>query len=728
MTASHKALKWSASPAAGSGRWDDLMSMFGRSAAVFCILSGPEHVLEAANPAFFAAIGSDRARTGVPIAEVMPGLAEQGFVALMDDIYRTGRAYTAADTRVMRVVGDSSREAFFDFTCEPQRDDAGEVVGITVVGVETTQGKNAQRLTAEHRALLEQIARDQPLEQILEGMALILEEQSPDLIVSVLLADPDGAHLRHGTGPSLPDFYNEAIDGISVGEGVGSCGTAAYRREPVIATDIGTDPDWRDFRDVAEAAGVAACWSTPILGTDGVLLGTFAMYHRRPCLPQDVDLALSAAFTRTAALAIERHRVQQARAAAEAKERAARHDLAFILEASTELARDLDVDETLHHLARLAVPALAPMCVVDVICTGRIVRAATAAGTKAQEDLLAAWSPVEEKTMARLLARGITEVIQSPPTVPGPWRRLGVTGHLCVPLVDRGRVLGALTLLATDERPLDDRSVALAQELALRAAATATNAYQYTQRVQLAHDLQAGLLLPDLPEPPGATVASCYEPAGEGLEIGGDFYDLFRLDDDRWAFMIGDVCGRGAVAATMTGLVRHTVRAVARLRCDLVAIADAVNTALIERSAQHELSFVTLVYGELRPSAGRLNVELIRAGHLPPLHRRADGTVEALHIPGMLLGAGPDPDIEPHKLVLESGESLVMVTDGFTEARSPDGDLFGDERLVAALTARGPGELTAQDALDAITDGLGAFIAGCDDSDDDRAALVITAT
>ncbi|WP_345437754.1 SpoIIE family protein phosphatase [Actinoallomurus vinaceus] len=727
MTAPQKSLKWRAS-ADGPGRWEDLTSVFGRSTALFCMLTGPDHVLEAANPAFFETVGSDRARTGVPIAEAMPELAEQGLIALMDDVYRTGRASTTTDARVMLAGDDGPREAFFDFIYEPRLEDAGEIVGITAVGVETTQGKYAQRLAAEHHALLEQIARDRPLEQILEGMALILEEQSPNLIVSVLLADPDGRHLRHGAGPSLPNFYNEAIDGISVGEGVGSCGTAAHRREPVIVTDIRTDPRWRDFRDVAEKAGLAACWSTPILGVDGGLLGTFAMYHRRPCGPQDVDLALSAAFTRTAALAIERHRVQQARVAAEAKERAAREDLAFILEASTELARDLDVDEALHHLARLAVPALAPMCMVDVMCTGRIRRAATAARTKIQEDLLAAWCPVEEKAVARLPVCGTTEVSRRPPPVPGPWHRLGVTGHVCVPLVDRGRVLGALTLLATAERPLDGRIVALAEELARRAAASATNAYQYTQRVRLARDLQAGLLLPDLPEPPGATVASFYEPAGEGLEIGGDFYDLFRLDDDCWAFMIGDVCGRGAVAATMTGLVRHTVRAVARLGCDPVAVADAVNVALLERAAQHGVGFVTLVYGELDTSGGRLGGKLIRAGHLSPLHRRADGTVDPLDVPGMLLGVGSDLHIEPYEITLGPGESLVMVTDGITEARSAAGTFFGEEGVIEALIARGSGARTAQDVLDAITGGLCGFTAGCDDSDDDRAALVITAT
>ena len=191
-----------------------------------------------------------------------------------------------------------------------------------MIGVETTQVKHAQRLMAEHRALLEQIARQAPLTEVLDGMARCIENLAPqEVLVSVLLADPDGRHLRHGAAPSLPDFYNEAIDGIATGEGVGSCGTAAHRREPVIVTDIATDPFWDDFRDLADRAGLAACWSTPILARDGGLLGTFAMYHRTPRVPQDTDLALTRVFAGTAALAIERHHIEQAKAAAEARAR-----------------------------------------------------------------------------------------------------------------------------------------------------------------------------------------------------------------------------------------------------------------------------------------------------------------------------------------------------------------------------------------------------------------------
>ncbi|WP_199513314.1 GAF domain-containing protein [Nucisporomicrobium flavum] len=326
------------SAAVGQAAEADLRALFGQSTAVFASLAGPAHVLEAANPAFFATIGEDRARTGVPVAELVPELASQGFTELLDQVYRTGEAYTGRDARAVLGAGAHAREVYFDFTYEPRRDADGAVVGIRMLGVETTQVKQAQRLMAGQRAVLEQIARQAPLGEVLDGMARCIEELAPEeILVSVLLADPDGRHLRHGAAPSLPGFYNEAIDGIATGEGVGSCGTAAHRREPVIVTDIATDPFWADFRELAGRAGLAACWSVPILARDGELLGTFAMYHRTPRVPQDTDLALIRVFAGTAALAIERHHIDQARAAAEARAKQAHEELAKAVRAEQHL-------------------------------------------------------------------------------------------------------------------------------------------------------------------------------------------------------------------------------------------------------------------------------------------------------------------------------------------------------------------------------------------------------
>ncbi|GLZ40556.1 GAF domain-containing protein [Actinokineospora sp. NBRC 105648] len=337
MTAPSSQHPRAAEPAVAGQAEEDLRALFGESIAVFASLAGPAHLVETANPAFLATIGGQRARTGVPLVES----AGQGFVALLDEVYRTGESATVRDVRVVLDSGPHAREAFFDLTYEPRRDVEGGVVGVQVIGVETTQVKHAQQLMTEHRALLEQIARQAPLTEVLDGMARCIENLTPqEVLVSVLLAD--GAHLRHGAAPSLPDFYNQAIDGIATGEGIGSCGTAAHRREPVIVTDIATDPFWADFRDLADRAGLAACWSTPILARDGSLLGTFAMYHRVPRVPQDFDLALARVFAGTAALAIERHHSEQARRDAETRAEAARDELAKSIHTERELRAEAE--------------------------------------------------------------------------------------------------------------------------------------------------------------------------------------------------------------------------------------------------------------------------------------------------------------------------------------------------------------------------------------------------
>ncbi|CAL9348045.1 SpoIIE family protein phosphatase [Streptomyces sp. enrichment culture] len=708
---------------------EDLALLFGMSIALFASMAGPAHVLESANPAFFAAIGGGRReRTGVPLTELMPELEAQGFLGLLDQVYRSGERHVGRDTRVVIGAPGQAREAYFDFTYEARRDAGGDVIGVRMIGVETTHVKHARRLAAEHRALLEQIARQAPLPEVLEGMCQVIEELSPDVMVSVLLADEDGRHLHHGAAPSLPGFYNRAIDGIATGEGVGSCGTAAHRRQKVIVTDIATDPLWDAFRDLADQAGLAACASTPILARDGRLLGTFAMYHRAPCAPQDTDLALARLFADTAALAIERHHAEQARQAADAREKAARDDLAFLLTASTALADPLDEKQTLQRLAALSVPVLAPLAAVDIVEAGRAHRTAAAAPTDEARDLLASRSPVrltEDDPVARVLASGVTEVARQTPAGPGPWQELGVTGYVCVPLMDRGRPFGVLSLFSTDHLPFDGHRIALAEEVARRAASAARNARQYAQRAAIARDQQSGLLLPGLPDIPGAQLAAFYHPAGEGLDIGGDFYDVFSRGDGSWAFILGDVCGRGARAATTTALVRHTARAVAPLIDDPVGIVKAVDKALNDRNAHQNNGFVTLVYGHLTPVAGGLAVDLVRAGHTAPFLLGADRTVTPVDAPGSLLGIGIPPRLGTVRFTLRPAESLVLYTDGITECRGTGTHQYGDARLVNALAAA-PARPTATDIVRSLTGDIRAFMSG-HTVDDDQAALVVTA-
>ena len=179
------------------------------------------------------------------------------------------------------------------------------------------------RLLAAQLELLAGVVAGHDLQPSLEELLRVVEQVSAHrMLASVLLLDDEGKRLLHGAAPSLPTDYNEAIHGVEIGPNVGSCGTAAFRRSQVIVTDIHTDPLWADFRDLAEAAGLRACWSTPILGAGGRVLGTFAMYYPQPTSPSQADLALIDVLVRTVAMAIDRSRLDEQRERELAEERA----------------------------------------------------------------------------------------------------------------------------------------------------------------------------------------------------------------------------------------------------------------------------------------------------------------------------------------------------------------------------------------------------------------------
>ena len=170
------------------------------------------------------------------------------------------------------------------------------------------EARESAELIAAQNRVLELVARGTPLHHTLDVLLQEIEAQTPETLSSILLIDPDGVHVRHGAAPSLPESYIQAIDGEPIGPRAGSCGTAAYRGEPVIVEDIATDPLWESYRQVALAYGLRACWSTPIFSGDHRVLGTFALYFRTPGRPTPRHFRVINATTYTAAIAIVTHR------------------------------------------------------------------------------------------------------------------------------------------------------------------------------------------------------------------------------------------------------------------------------------------------------------------------------------------------------------------------------------------------------------------------------------
>ncbi len=180
------------------------------------------------------------------------------------------------------------------------------------VYVDITARKQAEQITGTQNDLLEMVASGAPLPAILATLTRAIEGLEPDMLTSIMLVDHDGTHLRHVSAPSLPEDYTRGTSRIPIGEGFGGCGTAAWRRKPVIIEDIATDPLEADFSDLALAHGLRACWSTPILDAVGSVLGTFAIFYRAPGPPLPTHQRLVSMATHVAAIAIVRDQEEQA--------------------------------------------------------------------------------------------------------------------------------------------------------------------------------------------------------------------------------------------------------------------------------------------------------------------------------------------------------------------------------------------------------------------------------
>ncbi|MCM3922481.1 SpoIIE family protein phosphatase [Frankia sp. AiPs1] len=404
--------------------------------------------------------------------------------------------------------------------------------------------------------------------------------------------------------------------------------------------------------------------------------------------------------------------------------------LSFLAEASDLLAGSLDLGHSLALLARLPVPRLAQWCAVYLHRENADPKLWSAA--HAEESMAGALGTAAADPGGVLMAAvrsASGDRMHSLTAFGGP--------ALVMVLKARRRVLGVLALGRPEGNAFAADEIDLLADLARRAAFAIDNARLYSRQVELAGTLQAGLRPPDLPMIEGLDLGSAYGAAqSAGLDVGGDFFDLL-WGPLGWTIAIGDVCGKGAEAATVTGVARAVLRLLTGRGTDLGEVLLELNRTLRDAASSNphgQGRFCTLAAASITgpasppdppptgdPQAAGIRLRLFLAGHPQPVVLHADGHASLVGRPGTLLGVLADDEVSfpGIDVTLRAGESLVFYTDGVIEAR--DGrDLLGEDRLLAAVA--GCAGLSAQGIADRVLATAERFAGG--NLRDDVAILV----
>ena len=399
---------------------------------------------------------------------------------------------------------------------------------------------------------------------------------------------------------------------------------------------------------------------------------------------------------------------QQAREKAEAAERRS----SFLAAASPTLDATLDLRATLDSLTRLSVPHLADLSLVETVEGLHVRRVAASAADPSLERLLREADAVREiepdgpDPLSRTLRQRRAEVVEetSDPVV-GPAvhavlaRRLGAAPRqwMLVPLLARGRSIGVLALCSTDpSRSFGLEELALAEDLARRASLALDNARLYEQQVEIARVLQQSFLPDRLPDVPGLELVSRFRPADVAVEIGGDFYDVIQRPGGVTALAVGDVTGKGAGAAALTGLCRHTLRTAWLYEQRPERVLHALNRVLVAERRERG-RYATAALCVLTPTPDGIALEVACGGHPAPRILREDGRVDVVGARGTILGWREDLEIEPVADHLAPGDTLVLFTDGVSSGNESGPLTAADlDAELAACAGLGPTTLVAR--------------------------------
>ena len=540
-----------------------------------------------------------------------------------------------------------------------------------------------------------------------------------------LLALPDDLEARLSPEQLLGELLHRLADALGVDEAVLVVESEDDPDTWTVAAVRGLPPPDDDISGLRAAAyGTAGPVQVergktllPVRGRGGVF-GAVVL----------VTDQLEPAAVAVARLATERLAMVLRDDRAEVAQRRQRGSLALLAEASDLFAATLDVQLAVTLAAQLVVPRFAQWSVVYTTTDNGIALSAVSHEDEERTGALrVALSSSDGIDFADRLARDLSA--QRPvlvgradlATVLGDQRQGDV---LAVPLVARRRLLGGLLVARPPGATYGAEDVTLLLDLARRAALAVDNARLYEERTGIAHALQASLLPPALPAPLEVDFGARYLPAGEGNEVGGDFYDVFALPDGGWGIAIGDVCGKGAEAAAITGLARNVLRLLVREGRSPSEALRSLNAAILELGEVGR--FCTAALAVVHASSDRpggLDLCFSSGGHPPPALLPSSGPPSFSGATGTLLGVVESPDLGDEEIALAAGDALVFYTDGVTERRRGN-QMFGDDTLLRVLqTAAGR---SADGVAGMLEREVRAFAPEV--SRDDLAVLVVRAT
>ena len=593
----------------------------------------------------------------------------------------------------------------------------GEVAGSTTVGFDVTDRcrletrrtdllVDASEDNARLASLLDLTGRLAGLDSSAEVAAVVLGQAVVELdaaTASLCLLGDDGESLQVAAHVGYPQqvidrWCRFGLDaptpaGDAVRDRVGvyvSTLVELHRRYPIF--------------DRTPLVGDEALAVVPLAAGDTAAIGVLVIGFAQPRDFARAERKMLEVLAAQAAVALART------ASREALE-ATRAQLRFLADAGAALAASLDVDDTVAAVAALAVPRLADSCAVFLVEQG---------GVEARR-----WAPAQPGVAQ---ADGPRDAVRAPAEVDAvigtgrsafiapvaeraggaadrgghgpPGHQVGLGGGLIVALRARRRVIGALVLANQAGHPMAADDLALAEELAARAACAIDNAASFQAQATVAQRLQANLLPAALPAIAGLEVAARYAAAADGVEVGGDFYDCVATTGDRRLLVIGDVKGKGVDAAAVAGMARHTIRAAARDDRGpgevLCRLNDILNCHEQERASADqtweaaEPRFCTVAAVALEPAEEGFKATVACAGHPLPLLRRGDGTVSPVGVAGDVLGVNTVVEVPEVSVALGPGDLLVCFTDGVSECHHGN-RFFGEDGMADFLRgADGP--------------------------------------